>query len=196
VAAADAAIERVETLAQNWHPLRLVHLAQRHPDGSRQVLKREVYDNGQGAAVLPHDPSRGTVLLTRQLRVPPLLLGEDPMLIEACAGVVEGDKTPEQTVIAEAEQEMGCKLPAVRQVFTLYSSPGACAERIHLFLAEYDEASRTGAGGGLPEEGEAIEVLELPLEEAWTMARHGAIRDAKTVLLLQHLLIETRGAAE
>ncbi len=187
----DARIERVETLAQNWHPLRLVHLVQDRPDGARQELKREVYDNGQGAAVLPFDPARRTVLLVRQLRVPPLLLGEDPMLIEACAGVVEGDDTPEQAVLAEAEQEMGCRLTAARFAFTLYSSPGACSERIHLFLAEYGETSRSGAGGGLAEEGEAIEVLELPLDEAWAMARGGTIRDAKTVLLLQHLLLET-----
>jgi nudix-type nucleoside diphosphatase (YffH/AdpP family) len=192
MAGAEARITRIETLAENWHPLRLLHIEQRRRDGTQQSLAREVYDNGQGAVVLPFDAGRGTVLLIRQLRPPALLVGEEPMLVEACAGVVEDGRTPEETVRAEAEQEMGIRLHAVRFLFTLFTSPGATAERLHHFLGAYDEGSRTGAGGGLREEGEEIELLELPLDEAWAMVVSGGIRDSKTVLLLQHLRLGER----
>jgi nudix-type nucleoside diphosphatase (YffH/AdpP family) len=192
VAEAEARIARVETLAENWHPLRLVHLEQQRRDGTQESLAREVYDNGEGAVVLPFDAARGTVLLIRQLRAPALLVGEDPMLIEACAGVVEDGRSPEQTVRAEAEQEMGIRLRSVRFLFTLFTSPGSCAERLHHFLGSYDAASRIGAGGGLREEGEEIELIEMPLEEAWAMVCRGAIRDAKTVLLLGLLRLGER----
>ncbi|MDO9710970.1 NUDIX domain-containing protein [Paracraurococcus lichenis] len=184
---AEVEIETVETLAEGWRPLRRYRLRQRRRDGREQHLVREVYAMGPAAAVLPHDPQRGTVLLIRQFRLPALLGGDGPRLVEACAGLVDPGEDPEGTVRKEAEQEMGVRLSALRSVMALYSSPGVVAEKVHLFTATYTPASRLGPGGGLPEEGEEIEVLELPLEEAWRMVRRGEIVDAKTVLLLQHL---------
>ncbi|MFC7554413.1 NUDIX domain-containing protein [Pseudoroseomonas wenyumeiae] len=137
-----------ETLSENWFRLEKVTFDQRRADGSQQTLEREVYHNGPGATVLPVDPERGTVLLVRQLRIPALVNGDGPMLVEACAGMVEGDD-PAQTVRQEAEQEMGCRLHALRKVLELYPSPGASAEKLHLFLAHYTPADRTGRGGGL-----------------------------------------------
>ncbi|WP_043832841.1 NUDIX domain-containing protein [Muricoccus aerilatus] len=171
-----------ETLSKGHYRLEKVTYTQ---GGERQ--EREVYHNRTGAAVLPLDPTRGTVLLVRQLRIPALVNGDGPMLVEACAGVVEEGDDPAATAEREAGEELGCRLRALRRVFTLYPSPGACAERLHLFTAEYRPEDRTGGGGGLAEEGERIEVLELPLAEAWAMAEAGGIIDAKTILLLQHL---------
>lgn len=171
-----------ETLSEGHYRLERVTYAQ---DGKQQA--REVYHNGTGAAVLPLDPARGTVLLVRQLRISALVNGDGPLLVEACAGVVESGDDPAATAAREAAEELGCRLRALRRVFTLYPSPGACAERLHLFTAEYRPEDRTGRGGGLAEEGERIEVLELPLAEAWAMVEAGAIMDGKTILLLQHL---------
>jgi nudix-type nucleoside diphosphatase (YffH/AdpP family) len=182
-----------ETLSENWFRLEKVTFEQRRADGSRQTLQREVYHNGPGAAVLPIDPDRGTVLLVRQLRIPALVNGDGPMLIEACAGMVEKGDDPARTIRQEAEQEMGCRLHAVRKVLELYSSPGASAEKLHLFLARYAPADRTGRGGGLAGEGEQIEVLELPLSQAWAMIGSGEIIDAKTVILLQQARLAPGG---
>jgi hypothetical protein len=74
----------------------------------------------------------------------------------------------------------------------LYMSPGASAEKLHLYIAGYDPAERPGEGGGVRKEGEEIEILELPLLDAWRMVRKGEIVDAKTVLLLQHALLDGR----
>ncbi len=187
------AIEAEETLSENWHRLSKLRFAFRRRDGSTQTLEREVYRNGRGAAVLPFDPRRGMVLLTCQFRIAAHVNGDPAWLIEACAGVVEQDRSPEDTARREAEQETGCRLHALREVFVLYASPGACAEKLHLFLAEYGPEDRQGRGGGLREEGEEIDLIEIPLEEAWAMVRRGDIVDAKTVLLLQHLLLSRDG---
>ena len=183
------AVRSVETLAGKHFPLVEYAFEYRRRDGARQDLRREVYRIGHGAAVLPLDPGRSTVLLTRQFRLPAHANGDRPWLVEACAGNVEGGDAPAETARKEAEQEMGCRLHALREVFTLYMSPGATAEKLHLFTAEYTPGERSGAGGGLREEGEEIEILELPLAEAWAMVGRGEIVDAKTVLLLQHLLL-------
>ncbi|MBD0272194.1 MAG: NUDIX domain-containing protein [Acetobacteraceae bacterium] len=185
----EVEIRSVETLSDNHFPFRMYGFAQRRRDGGRQELRREVYVIGPSAVVLPFDPRRSTVLLTRQFRLPAHLNGDAPRLVEACAGNVEGGDGPAETARKEAEQEMGCALRRPREVFALYMSPGVTTERLHFFTAEYDPEARSGKGGGLREEGEDIEVLELPLAEAWAMVGRGEIADAKTVLLLQHLML-------
>jgi nudix-type nucleoside diphosphatase (YffH/AdpP family) len=187
-----ADVEAIETLSENWNPLRKYRIAYRRRDGGRQTLEREIYCNGPGAAVLPFDARRGTVLLTRQFRLAAQVNGDDPWLVEACAGNIEPGDGGAETVRKEAEQETGYRLRNPRKVFELYASPGACSEKLHLFVAGYDPSDRTGAGGGVREEGEEIEILEMPLAEAWAMVERGAIRDAKTVLLLQHLRLANR----
>ena len=183
-----ATIRGTETLYDGHYKLERVTLEQARPDGARQTIRREVFRPGDGAAVLPIDPGRGTVLLVRQLRAPAMVNGDEPELVEAIAGMVEGN-TPEEAVRKEAEQEAGVRLHALHPLHRLYPSPGATAERVHLFLAEYGEADRTTAGGGLEAEGENIEVLELPLADAVAMLRRGEIVDMKTAVLLQAALL-------
>ncbi len=189
-------INKRETLSESWFKLEKVTFEQTRRSGTRQTLEREVYHNGPGAAVLPVDRARGTVLLVRQLRIPAYLNGDAPMVIELCAGIVDAGDTPEQTVCKEAEQEMGYRLRNPRRRFELYMSPGSSAEKLHLFEAEYTAADHTGRGGGLPAEGEQIEVLELPLARALSMALAGEINDAKTVLMLQQARLSDAPDAE
>jgi len=166
-----------------------LHLRLPPPGGTWQRLRREVYFNGPGVAVLPFDPRRSTVLLTRQFRLPAYVNGDEPRLIEACAGNIEPGNDPAETVRKEAEQETGYRLRDLRKVMEVYTSPGASAEKLHLYVSSYDPADRAGEGGGVREEGEEIELLELPLARAWRMVEDGEIADAKTVLLLQHALL-------
>jgi hypothetical protein len=64
------------------------------------------------------------------------------------------------------------------------------SERLFMFVGEYTPRDKVGAGGGEVHEGEDIEVLELPFPKALAMVRSGEIRDAKTVMLLQHAQID------
>ena len=59
----------------------------------------------------------------------------------------------------------------------------------------YESSMRIGAGGGLAEEGEDIEVLELGIDEALAMVADGRIVDAKTVMLLYHAALHVFAAA-
>ena len=124
-------------------------------------------------------------MLTRQFRLPPYLAGHDDFMIEAAAGMLD-DETPEKRIRAEAEEEIGYRLQDVRKVFEAFMSPGAVTEKLHFFVAEYDAAMRIGDGGGLADEGEDIEVLELAIDQALAMISDGRIADAKTIMLLQY----------
>lgn len=156
----------------------------RRNDGKWQSQTREVFDRKHAAAVLPIDRARGTVLLVSQFRLPAYLTGFAKPLIEAIAGALDGDD-PETCVRREAMEEAGVRIENPKQVFHCFMSPGAVTERMHLFVAHYSTASRTANGGGLADEGEDIEVLELPLSRALDMVASGEICDAKTIMLLQ-----------
>ncbi len=185
-----ARIERVETLADDWYVLRKYTFAYRRRDGREQVLSREAYDRGNGAAVLLHDPARGTVVLTRQFRLPAFVNGHpDGMLLEAPAGLLDAEE-PEAAIRREAEEETGFRVGRVEPVFAAYMSPGSVTERLHFFTAAYEPGDRVGAGGGAAGEGEDIEVVELPLGQALAMVERGEIADGKTIMLLQHAALK------
>ncbi|MCQ8239224.1 NUDIX domain-containing protein [Rhizosaccharibacter radicis] len=165
-----------------------------------QTLKREVVTPPDSVAVLLRRSDDGRVVLTRQLRVPVLWRKEPAMLLEACAGNLEGvaglsladqAEEAERSARREAEEETGWRIDRLRRLFTLYPSPGVSSEAIHLFLADCTE--RLGAGGGLAEEGEHIETVELTLHEAMAMVGDGRIQDMKTALLIQHAVLLDAG---
>ena len=179
-------IEDITTLAHEKGKLTRVTFRQRRRDGSWQQRKREVYDNGNSATVLPYDPERKTVLLTRQLRVPIYLQDGLERTIEACAGKLDGEQA-QTRIIKEMEEELGYRIARVERLFALYVSPAAVAEKIEFFTCNYSPADKVSAGGGLADEGEDIEVIETTLENAAAMIASGEIIDAKTVVLVQWL---------
>jgi nudix-type nucleoside diphosphatase (YffH/AdpP family) len=158
-------------------------------DGRRERQHREVYVRGDAAVVLPYDAARGTVLLTRQLRLPAFLHGDTEPLIEACAGVIE-DASAANCALREAREELGYVLSDLKLAFRGYSSPGCLQECIYGFIAAYTPEAQLDSGGGAADEGEDIEVLELSLDEAFAMIAKGEIIDAKTIALLQHLKLQ------
>ena len=177
-----------DLLSNNWGRLTRYEIDYRRDDGAWQRQMREVYDRGNGAVILLCDPGRGTVLLTRQFRLPAHLNGDEPALIEACAGLLDG-LDPEACARKEAEEETGYRVGEVTHLFDAYMSPGSVSEKLSFFVASYSPADRVSRGGGLEGEGEEIEVLEVAFETALGMVRAGEIVDAKTILLLQHVAL-------
>ena len=176
--------ERV--LAHDWYLLRKTTFEHRRRDGRLQVVNRETYDRGNGVALLLFNAARGTVILTRQFRFPAWVNGcADGRLIEACAGLLDG-ADPAAAMRREAIEETGYAVTAPRKVFEAYMSPGSVTEKLHFFVAAVDDGDRRHAGGGEVDEGEDIEVLELPLAQALAMIAGGEIQDGKTIMLLQH----------
>ena len=175
----------VRLLSDNWYVLKTTTFDWRRNDGTWQTQSRETYDRGNGAVLLPYNLAARTVLLVRQFRYPAYVNGHDDLLIEAAAGLLD-DAEPEVRIRAEVEEELGYRLGEVRKVFEAFMSPGSVTEKLHFFVAPYDAGMRIGDGGGLAEEGEDIEVLEVDIDEALAMVADGRIVDAKTILLLYH----------
>jgi nudix-type nucleoside diphosphatase (YffH/AdpP family) len=178
-------IHDVRLLSDNHYTLKTTTFEWRRANGEWQTQARETYDRGNGAALLPYNLAQRTVVLVRQFRYPAYVSGYDDLLIEAAAGLLDNE-TPEIRIRAEVEEETGYRLGEVRKVFEAFMSPGAVTEKLYFFVAEYESNMRIGSGGGLASEGEDIEVLELPIDQALAMIGDGRIADAKTIMLLQY----------
>ncbi|AVK73258.1 GDP-mannose pyrophosphatase NudK [Chryseobacterium indologenes] len=184
-------ILKTEILSDNWYTLNKVTYTIQKKDGTTETQSREAYDRGNGAVILLYNTDSQTVILTRQFRLPTYINGNSTgMLIEACAGLLDHDN-PEDCIKRETEEETGYKISKVEKVFNAYMSPGSVTEILHFFIAEYSNEMKVAEGGGLEEEGENIEVLELDFEKALAMIDSGEINDAKTIMLLQHLRIKS-----
>jgi nudix-type nucleoside diphosphatase (YffH/AdpP family) len=178
-------IKDVRVLSDNHYLLKTTTFEYRRGNGEWQTQHRETYDRGNGATLLPYNRAQRTVVLVRQFRYPAYVNGYDGLMIEAAAGLLD-NVSPETRIRAEAEEETGYRLGAVSKVFEAFMSPGAVTEKLHFFIAEYEPAMRVGSGGGLADEGEDIEVLELSIDQAVAMVADGRIADAKTIMLLQY----------
>jgi nudix-type nucleoside diphosphatase (YffH/AdpP family) len=171
-------------LSDDYYTLRKTRFDFRRSDGRWQTRSRESYDIGDAAAVLPYDAARGLVLLIRQFRWPVFDWGLPELLVEAPAGKLDGDD-PVTCARKEAMEEAGVAVSDLRLVNHCFMSAGAVKERLSLFLAGYDSTAPRARGGGHAHEGEDIETLEMPLDDALAMIASGAIVDAKTIILLQ-----------
>jgi nudix-type nucleoside diphosphatase (YffH/AdpP family) len=182
-------IQKTELLSDNWYILNKVTFDYQKKDNSWITQKREVYDRGNGAAILLYNTQQKTVILTRQFRLPTYLNGnETGMMIEVCAGLLDEDH-PEQCIIRETEEETGYRITKVNKVMETYMSPGAVTEILYLFVGEYDESMKVSEGGGVEHEQENIDVMEMSYDEAYSMIESGQILDAKTIMLLQYAKI-------
>ena len=130
-------VKNVHVLSDRHYRLNEVEFDYRRGNGEWQTQKREVFDRGHAATLLPYNAASRTVVLTRQFRLPAYLAGHDDLLIEAAAGMLD-DETPEKRIRAEAEEEIGYRLHDVRKVFEAFMSPGAVTEKLHFFVAEYE----------------------------------------------------------
>ncbi|MCL1676920.1 GDP-mannose pyrophosphatase NudK [Elizabethkingia meningoseptica] len=183
----EVKIINTEILSDDWYTLRKVTFEYIKKDGSIQTQSREAYDRGNGATILLYNQDTQTVILTRQFRLPTYVNGNHTgMLIEACAGLLDKDN-PEDCIRRETEEETGYKVKDVRKIFEAYMSPGSVTEILYFFIAEYSKEMKVAEGGGLEEEDEDIEVMEVNIDQALRMIQSGEIKDAKTIMLLQYV---------
>jgi nudix-type nucleoside diphosphatase (YffH/AdpP family) len=182
-------VKDVRVLSDSRYVLKTTTLDYRRANGEWQTQHRETYDRGNGAVLLPYNVAQRTVVLVRQFRYPVYVNGHDDLLIEAAAGQLD-NASPEVRIRAEAEEETGYRLGEIHKVFEAFMSPGSVTEKLHFFVAPYEPSMRIGAGGGLEDEGEDIEVLELPIDQALAMIDDGRIVDAKTIMLLQYAALK------
>ncbi|MEQ3655541.1 MAG: NUDIX domain-containing protein [Dokdonia sp.] len=178
-----------EILSDAWYTLYKYTFEYKTNDGQWQTQTREAYDRGNGATILLYNAETSKILLTKQFRLPTYLnKNKSGLLIESCAGLLEGDP-PEVCIKKEIREELGFEISKVKKIFECYMSPGAVTEIIHFFVGSYRPDMRVNEGGGSDSEQEDIEVLTLDFDQAYAMIATGEIKDAKTILLLQYAKI-------
>ncbi|MDQ2657167.1 MAG: GDP-mannose pyrophosphatase NudK [Bacteroidota bacterium] len=192
----SAKIVEKKLLSDNWYKLYKYTFDVTDEKGETRRQTREAYDRGNGAVILLYNKPNKTVMLTRQFRLPTFVNGNpDGMMIEACAGLLDQDD-PEDCIRRETEEETGYRIEHVEKIYEAYMSPGSVTEILHFFVGEYSKGQKVNEGGGVDDEQENIEVLELAFDKAWDMIGAGEIRDAKTIMLLQYARLNFGWAAE
>jgi GDP-mannose pyrophosphatase NudK len=179
-----------ETLSDKKYPLKYISFEKPDEEGVFHNQEKEVYFRPDAVGVLLVDEKSKKILLTKQFRLPTFLNGSDSgYLVEACAGLIDEGETPEETVRREVEEETGYQINDLNKIAGAYSSPASATEFLHLFIAGYTSEPDHSKTGGLKAEGESIELIELGFNEAREKLKQGEFRDLKTILLLQHFLM-------
>lgn len=183
-------IQESSTLYKGWSTLTKYILKYLRNDGNIELQYREIFDSGDGAAVLLYNTARKKIILIRQFRLAAWLQGHPTgFIVEVCAGMLD-DKDPTATIIKEIEEETGYVVKDVHKIMEAYATPGAHKEKIHFYIGQYDPLLRTGKGGGVAHETEEIEVLEYDMFTIPDLLQSGKIQDAKTIILLQYGLLK------
>ena len=177
-----AEILGMKTVFKGWAKLSVASV--RGEDG--QTFERIIEDHGSAVCVLPYDPGRKTAVLVRQFRAPVRASSAQKELLEAIAGLNDGED-PKAAAAREAFEEAGLRLGALDYVSTAWTMPGISTERMSLYLARYALADREGPGGGQADENENITVVEIPLAALAAMVDAGTLDDLKTLALVQTL---------
>ena len=179
-----------KVISHFWGKLEHVNFDFTFKNGKTTNLTHEVYGKSDGVAILLYNPKTQKVILSKQFRMPVYVAGiTKGFSIEVVGGAMDENETAETCVIRETEEEVGYKIATVKRVTTTFLSPGIVKERVHLFVGEYTNEDKTENGGGLEEENEEIEVLEIQFSEALKMIETEEIMDARTIMLLQYLQI-------
>lgn len=192
ITARQVLVERQKRLYDGFFKLDEASVRYERFDGSLSAPhQRLLFERGDSVAVLPYDSQTRRVVLVCQFRYPVTARGDSAWLWEVIAGMVDGNRTPEMVARAEALEEAGYAIGPLEHIMTVYPSPGACSERLHLYLAPLAPGMRVASGGGLAEGHEDILVRLYSLDEALQLVGSGRITDAKTILALQHLALHS-----
>jgi ADP-ribose pyrophosphatase len=156
--------------------------------GWSEPLKREIFERGHAAVVLPYNAETDELVLVEQFRLGAAATSDSPWLLEAIAGMIDSGETAEDVAKREAMEEAGLTITELWPMLSYLSSPGGTTERIHLFLARLSEPVQTGLFG-LADEQEDIKVHLLSRTDAMQLLAGQKIDNAASVIALQWLAL-------
>lgn len=183
----DVEIIARETLYSGFFSMELYRFRHRLFNGEMSgEIKREIFERGHAAVLLPFDPVRDEVVLVEQVRIAAYDTSETPWLLEMVAGMIEEGESVEDVARREALEEAGLAIGRTKPVLSYLASPGGTTERSSIMVGEVD--ARTAKGiHGLADENEDIRVHVVSREQAYQWVEEGLIDNAASVIALQWL---------
>ena len=143
------------------HPIKVTYL-QNGKSKSWEAVKSH-----NSVAVLLYHTQKNAFLLVKQFRAPVFLNDNSKTFTyELCAGLVDKNKSLEEIVKEEIDEECGynVSLNDIIKVTSFYTNVGISGGCQHLYFTKIDESMKIHDGGGINEE--EIDVMYLPLEQS------------------------------
>ncbi|EMN5248505.1 ADP-ribose diphosphatase [Enterobacter roggenkampii] len=183
----DVEIIARETLYSGFFSMDLYRFRHRLFSGEMSgEIRREIFERGHAAVLLPFDPVRDEVVLVEQIRIAAYDVSESPWLLEMVAGMIEEGETVEDVARREAQEEAGLVVGRTKPVLSYLASPGGTSERLSIMVGEVDATTAEGIHG-LADENEDIRVHVVSREQAYQWVEEGKIDNAASVIALQWL---------
>ncbi|CAH5458430.1 ADP-ribose diphosphatase [Enterobacter sichuanensis] len=183
----DVEIIARETLYSGFFSMELYRFRHRLFNGEMSgEIRREIFERGHAAVLLPFDPVRDEVVLVEQIRIAAYDVSESPWLLEMVAGMIEEGESVEDVARREALEEAGLVVGRTKPVLSYLASPGGTSERLSIMVGEVDATTAEGIHG-LADENEDIRVHVVSREQAYQWVEEGKIDNAASVIALQWL---------
>ncbi|MES0321153.1 ADP-ribose diphosphatase [Citrobacter sedlakii] len=183
----DVEIIARETLYRGFFSMDLYRFRHRLFNGEMsQEVRREIFERGHAAVLLPFDPERDEVVLVEQVRIAAYDTSDTPWLLELVAGMIEDSETVDDVARREAMEEAGIVVKRTKPVLSYLASPGGTSERSSIMVGEVDATTANGIHG-LADENEDIRVHVVSREQAYQWVEEGKIDNAASVIALQWL---------
>lgn len=188
-----AEIQKTRLLADDFFKLEEAFVSFEKRDGTMSApVRRLDLKRDDAVCALVVNKEKDTLVLVRQFRYAGLARGQ-AWPLEIVAGLIDTGEEPVDAIRREILEETGFAVGELTRLFTFYPSPGITSERGILFYGETIGTEPVEAGGGLAEESEDIEVLQIPYAEAFAMIERGEIYDGKTLIGLLWLKDKLKG---
>ena len=188
----DVEIIARETLYSGFFSMELYRFRHRLFNGEMSgEIRREIFERGHAAVLLPFDPVRDEVVLVEQIRIAAYDVSESPWLLEMVAGMIEEGESVEDVARREALEEAGLVVGRTKPVLSYLASPGGTSERLSIMVGEVDATTAEGIHG-LADENEDIRVHVVSREQAYQWVEEGKIDNAASVIALQWLQLHYR----
>ncbi|MDO2431664.1 ADP-ribose diphosphatase [Enterobacter bugandensis] len=183
----DVEIIARETLYSGFFSMDLYRFRHRLFNGEMSgEIRREIFERGHAAVLLPFDPVRDEIVLVEQIRIAAYDTSESPWLLEMVAGMIEEGESVEDVARREALEEAGLVVGRTKPVLSYLASPGGTSERLSIMVGEVDATTAEGIHG-LADENEDIRVHVVSREQAYQWVEEGKIDNAASVIALQWL---------
>ncbi|EKS7111408.1 ADP-ribose diphosphatase [Enterobacter ludwigii] len=183
----DVEIIARETLYSGFFSMELYRFRHRLFNGEMSgEIRREIFERGHAAVLLPFDPVRDEVVLVEQIRIAAYDVSASPWLLEMVAGMIEEGESVEDVARREALEEAGLVVGRTKPVLSYLASPGGTSERLSIMVGEVDATTAEGIHG-LADENEDIRVHVVSREQAYQWVEEGKIDNAASVIALQWL---------